>query len=123
MMRCQRHETTYSIQSYRKQFRVPKHNQHKRSELVPCQFSTQSIRCVQRRKKRKKEEKKKEKKRRKETNTRERLSTLCGHYVFQSTSKTKSIFLLLSFIVPTQQYIYIYWAGHRIELRCYKSKQ
>src|SRR6202453_5326535 len=98
----------YFIQSYRKQFRVPKHNQHKRSELVPCQFSTQSIRCVQRRKKRKKEEKKKkEKRRRKETNTRERLSTPCGHYVFQSTSKTKTIFLLLSFIVPTQQYIYI----------------
>src|ERR1700683_3536964 len=62
MMRCQRHETTYSIQSYRKQFRVPKHNQHKRSELVPCQFSTQSIRCFQRRKK---EEKKKKKKRNK----------------------------------------------------------
>src|ERR1700683_4076926 len=75
MMRCQRHETTYSIQSYRKQFRVPKHNQHKRSELVPCQFSTQSIRCFQRRKKRKTEEQKKKKKK-KQTKGRD-----CQHHV------------------------------------------
>jgi len=42
-------------------------------------------------KKKEKKERREEKKRKKETNTRERLSTLCGHYVFQSTSKTKTI--------------------------------